>query len=137
MAFLSLCQHIWDVWLRDNRYEAKKSISQYPSFDNVIQAVGIIEASTDWYSDLAIDERRGGTGRKNFVTLLGTLFFKTLIEDKAMSNPGHNGFSVDLDDLTRSSFNSFLKECADYMETYTILLIQANLKIKGRDGNIT
>jgi hypothetical protein len=117
LAFLSLCQHIWDVWLRDNRYEEGKSTTDLPEFDNVIQTIGIIEASNDWYNELAIDER-GGRDRKKFVTLLGTIFFKTLIEDKAMSNPGHNGFSVDLSDLTNSTFSPFLKECSDYGDLY-------------------
>src|SRR5687768_16628317 len=35
-----------------------------------------------------------------------------------MSNPGHNGFSVDLTELTNSPFSSFLKECSDYGDLY-------------------
>jgi len=116
LAFLSLCQCIWDVWLRDNRFETSVS-NKIPSIHEAIQSIGIIEASTDWYSELAVDER-GGRYRKNFITLLGTYFFKTLMEDRAMSNPGHNGFSVDLTDLTNSSFASFLKECSDYGDLY-------------------
>jgi hypothetical protein len=117
LALLSLCQHIWDVWLRDNRYENRKSIYDLPIFDSIIQSIGIIEASNDWYNELANDER-GGRNRKKFVTLLGTIFFKTLIEDKSMSNPGHNGFSVDLADLSNSDYNSFLKDCSDYGDLY-------------------
>src|SRR5688572_7921360 len=88
-----------------------------PVFDGTIQSIGIIEASNDWHNELANDER-GGRNRKKFVSLLGTIFFKTLIEDKAMSNPGHNGFSVDLTELTNSPFSSFLKECSDYGDLY-------------------
>lgn len=118
LAFLSLCQHIWDVWLRDNRYEEDEvEESTLPALDNVIQSIGILEASTDWYNELAIDER-GGKNRKKFVAFLGTIFFKTLIEDRAMSNPGHNGISLDLEELENSNLNIFLRECTDYGDLY-------------------
>lgn len=117
LAFLSNCQHIWDVWLRDTRH-LEKTAHKVPSFDGLIQSIGLIESSTDWYNELALDER-GGKIRKKLISFLGVLFFKTLIEDKAMSNPGNNGFSVDLEELeNHPKLARFLKECVDYGDLY-------------------
>ena len=117
LSLLSILQHIWDVWLRDSRHVEKKS-SKLPQFDHVVQSVGILEASIDWYNELAMDER-GGKDRKKLVTYLGVHFFKTLIEDKPMSNPGHNGFSVDLEFLeAQPLIATFLRECVDYGDLY-------------------
>ncbi|ASU32517.1 hypothetical protein MuYL_0614 [Mucilaginibacter xinganensis] len=117
LTYLSIFQHIWDVWLRDSRHLERKS-NKVPVFDGIVQSVGIIEASTDWYHELAIDER-GGKNRKKLISHLGVQFFKTLIEDKPMSNPGHNGFSIDLEQIENNpKLASFLRECVDYGDLY-------------------
>ncbi len=117
LTLLSILQHIWDVWLRDSR-DRGTDMKSIPTFDDVVQSAGIIEASTDWYNELALDER-GGKNRKKLITFLGVQFFKTLIEDKAMSNPGNNGFSLDLEHTeNKMILANFLKECVDYGDLY-------------------
>ena len=113
LAFLSLCQHIWDVYLRDKRNIEVDSDNKLPQIDYVIQSLGIKEASDDWFDD--ISNEKGGKERKLFITFLGRHFNKTLSDDKAMSYPGRNGFSLTIEDFEKSKLvNEFLKDATDY-----------------------
>jgi hypothetical protein len=111
LAFLSLCQQIWEVWMRDskNLYEN----GSLPKLDEVIQTLGILEASVKWYEN--ISNEKGGGDRKLFTTYLGTKFYRTLTQDLKMSYPGQNGFSLVERDLKKYTYiDGFLKEASDY-----------------------
>jgi hypothetical protein len=112
LIFLSICQHIWDVWIRDTR---KKSINmeQPPHIDGEIQSIGILEASTHWYEK--ISERPGGKERKDFIGNLGSFLYKSMTEDKNMSYPGGNGFSLRLKELNKNEdMKRFLEESENF-----------------------
>jgi hypothetical protein len=116
LIFLSLCQHIWDVWIRDNRNREEFSMD-LPQIDSVLQSVGIRETSIDWFED--IGDEKGGKERKLFISYIGRLFNKTMVEDKPMSYPGANGFSVTLEDLEKYEVvYEFLKDASDYGDLY-------------------
>lgn len=116
LAFLQLCRSIWDVWIRDTTNEQDKNLKA--SFiDTEIQSIGAIEASNSWYENISLE--KGGKQRKMFINFLGSHFYKTLVEDLAMSNPGHNGFSLDVDVLEKKPrIKSFLNEATDYGDLY-------------------
>jgi hypothetical protein len=112
LVFVSLCQHIWSVWLRTVRAD-RGSIRALPTIDDAIQAVGIQEASTHWYAKLA--EESGGTSRQRFASIIGADLERKLYNDDALSYPGRNGFSLSLGDLEHDSdLKNFLNECVDY-----------------------
>lgn len=117
LIFLSLCQHIWDVWIRDKRNERADDPLNLPELDSVIQSAGIRETSSDWHED--ISNEKGGKERKEFINYIGALFYKTLVEDKAMSYPGHNGFSISIEELeSNNTLNNFINGACDYGDLY-------------------
>lgn len=115
LAFLILCRNIWDVWIRDS--SDKTTINNLELIDPLIQSVGIFEASNSWFQNLSLE--MGGKKRKLFISFLGAHFYKTLVEDEAMSNPGHNGFSLDIQELEKNSFvQNFLNDATDFGDLY-------------------
>lgn len=113
LAFLSLCQHIWDAWLRDMRDE-RIDKDALPKISRSVQSIGIQEASQEWFEKIARAEH-GDYTRQRFVRFLGELFYKKLIDDIAMSNPGHNGFSLRVADLdVEPVIENYLKTLEDY-----------------------
>lgn len=116
LIFLDICKHIWDVWIRDTRNEVIDA-SVLPKIDEVIQTAGIREASNDWYD--AVGKVKGGKGRKVFIDYLGTKFFKTLVDDKAMSYPGWNGFSLTVADFEKNvTIYNFITDACNYGDLY-------------------
>lgn len=117
LIFLSLCQHIWDVWIRDNRNRGEENPMPLPHFDYVIQSAGVRETSSDWYDD--ISDEKGGKERKLFISYAGTNFYNRLVTDRAMSNPGHNGFSITINDWEKNpKIMKFLNDATDYGDLY-------------------
>ena len=119
LVFLSMCRHIWDVWIRDKRNESIDAENLLPEIDAVIQSVGIRETSSDWFED--ISNEKGGKERKMFINYLGAFFYKTLVEDKAMSYPGQNGFSLTIEDLSKKpEISDFIADACDYGDLYEV-----------------
>lgn len=115
LIFLFLLQHVWDAWLRDKR-GLVDGVFDFPVSDDV-QSQGIMEASIEWLSKQI--EGSNALQRKTFVDTLGEHFYKSLIEDKAMSYPGANGISVAVADLDSSlEINRFLREAASYGDIF-------------------
>jgi hypothetical protein len=117
--FLTICDEIWDAFLRSERGERRTSPT-HPVRDGIpweLQAVGIFSASEQWYEK--ITEQRGGNDRQRFVNVLGRHFRSWLYEDSPMSYPGSNGFSLTNDDLGRHpALQRFLNEAVAYGELY-------------------
>lgn len=117
LVFLFLCQHIWDAWLRDTRGEEGISDSTLPDINVVVQSQGILEASEEWLKK----QPEGGdaTNRRRFLATIGQYFYRRLTDDKAMSYPGLNGFSVNTEELEESTdVFGFLKTCVGYGDLY-------------------
>jgi hypothetical protein len=89
-----------------------------------VQAAGIQAASAYWYEK--IPERPKGNDRQRFIDILGRLFQTRLYGDKAMSNPGHNGFSLpkeELEERTPGTWTPairFLNEAVLHSDLYEI-----------------
>lgn len=117
LVFLFLCQHIWDAWLRDTRTEAVVSDVILPCIDFPVQSQGIREASEEWARK--VKEGVSAKKRGQFLQTLGQLFYRTLTDDLAMSNPGSNGFSLSLEELDSTpEVRTFLQLCAEYGDLY-------------------
>lgn len=98
LNFITLCRHIWQAWLRsDAQIDSGRRL---PKIDRLSQATGIYDASRSWFEKV-IPQGFNGHSRQANVRVLGEWFAKRMLTDKAMSNPGHNGFS-----LTREDFES-------------------------------
>jgi hypothetical protein len=116
LVFVSLCQHIWSAWLRTvrDRLEEERIL---PEINELVQAVGIHEASTHWFQK--ITEDAGGDSRQRFVRYLGTILEKQLFEDLSLSYPGNNGFSLTYEELDNDSgVKSFLNDAVAYGDLF-------------------
>jgi hypothetical protein len=114
LAFLNLCQQIWEVWMREDvTPDFDNTIKEIPSISAQIQTLGILQASSIWFKKLS--NALGGKERRQFILLLGTSFHRWLLEDKSMSYPGHNGFSLEIQEQEKNSkIDRFLKEASDF-----------------------
>ena len=95
-AFLLICAEIWDE-------AAKRGTDPIERMQIAVEAqsAGIYRASEQW-RNRDRNEQFGGSGRFDVVTRLGAAIHNALVEDKAMSNPGHSGFSLRENDLLAS-----------------------------------
>lgn len=116
LVFLFLLQHIWDAWLRDKR-SAEDGEFKFPIEDDV-QSQGVLEASIEWRTKQI--EGPNALRRKGFVDALGEHFYVSLIDDKSMSYPGANGFSLSNSELDqRSDLSAILSEAAGFGDLYS------------------
>ncbi len=111
LVFLSLNQFIWSEYLRSNNSYEGGSGKSIPAS---VQDMGIQETSAYWFRKVKADPN-GGSDRHRFVNVLGSLFRSKLREDKKMSYPGTNGFSLSESVLDENSaVADFLDKCVAY-----------------------
>jgi len=119
--FLSICHEIWDAFLRAERRKPRE-VQRDPVVDGIhpdIQAVGVRTASRYWYEK--ITEQPKGDDRQRFINILGADFRAWLLDDESMSYPGHNGFSLALDELNEHpELSRFLDEAVSYGDMYAV-----------------
>ncbi len=137
LAFLGLCHGVWNQFLKMEQAKDKKDRHTNPlagePIDRKLQAVGIQEASKVWYDKLA-EHKPGGDIRQRFIGKLGNYLRRSLREDKKMSWPGGNGFSLELSVLVDEALpnreaSGFLKQCVDWGA-----LVEADHKTKEKSG---
>jgi hypothetical protein len=116
LAFVDVCQYIWAAWLRSfpERDAPRPPARKLPSrIDHEVQNEGIQLASAHWYRKIRGEQR--GDSRRRFVRNVGYQFRTLLRDDKKMTYPGYNGFSVPLHELDEDTeIASFLKEAAAF-----------------------
>lgn len=112
LIFLNLCQEIWEVWMRDSSGSESDQL-KVRKIDPAIQTLGILQASTGWFNK--ISSVIGGKERRLFIRNVGVHLQRMLLEDKSMSYPGRNGFSL-LEEQQEQDIllNRFLGEASDY-----------------------
>ncbi|WP_411827520.1 hypothetical protein [Luteolibacter sp. AS25] len=123
LAFLGICHGIWNQFLKME--QGKKVLGERQSnpligesIDKKYQALGIQEASKVWYNKLS-EHKPSGDIRQRFIEKLGTYLRRSLREDKRMSYPGGNGFSLEVNVLELDAPEnrvawSFLKQCVGW-----------------------
>ena len=111
LVFLSICQFIWAEYLRSN--EGYDDI--LPQIHNhTVQDLGIQEASRYWFNKVRADPH-GGDERYRFISVMMEEFRNGLRDDKSMSYPGENGFSLsDRDMESHKNAATFLHLCTCY-----------------------
>lgn len=113
LTFLSLCQFVWDAWLQIGNGNPERKI-RLEEIEQNVQAVGIFKASEYWFKKIS-QETGSSSDRLRFIRHIGDAFGASLLADRKMSNPGHNGFSVADDDLEKiADVKGFLEELSDY-----------------------
>jgi hypothetical protein len=101
LVFGSICQHIWDAWIRNHRPSSAATPGVAPTnIETSLQEEGIRRASAIWRGKIL--ETPGGHGRQRFIDHLGKMFHKGLVSDGQMSYPGANGFALSARDLAGS-----------------------------------
>ncbi|NMM28831.1 MAG: hypothetical protein HHJ12_16455 [Glaciimonas sp.] len=109
--FLSICQFIWAEHLRSG-VSPSSDLPQILS--PVLQDLGIQQASEYWYRKLRADPN-GGDDRYRFINVLAFELRAKMRDDKRMSYPGANGFSLSDSDLgSDPNIDIFLDLCAAY-----------------------
>jgi hypothetical protein len=120
LVFVGICQSIWAAWVRATRgREDMQAIAiEVPAVEASIQAIGIHEASTQQYNK--IEQKTGDSKkRQRFIEFLGRYFRQRMIHDRRLSYPGHNGFSLELDDLNSDEpIQVFLTDAVDYGDLF-------------------
>ena len=92
-AFLLLCGEIWDMSTK----MGANPLAHYP-IDHHLQTEGVFIASKKWL-ERDRNEYIGGRRRYDVLSRLGPAIHDALIGDRAISNPGHSGFSLQESDL--------------------------------------
>ncbi|MGR3173020.1 MAG: ORC-CDC6 family AAA ATPase [Candidatus Scalindua sp.] len=136
--FLSICYEIWEMFLRteSRKIDVKRvdPINSEEHVDNLIQSTSIYNASYVWYKK--ITEQPDGDDRQRFVDFLGSQCKKWLNNDKSMSYPGRNGFSVSSELFQEfeecQELRNFLNDSVDYGDLYDMLHTTKKTDRKGR-----
>ncbi|MBV5269852.1 MAG: hypothetical protein JZU55_08080, partial [Afipia sp.] len=117
LIFVSICQHIWNAWIRAVRPDISSLDRKVPQIGDGIQAVGVHEASTHWHRK--VTEQDGGSSRQRFLTIVARNLEKRLLRDLPLSYPGNNGFSVQTDELSGDQeVNAFLEQSASFGDLF-------------------
>jgi len=112
LVYASIAKSIWAAWLRTAEQRPNDADLRVPSFDARVQAAGIEEASLDWFRKVA-EKPRGGT-RKKFIDIVARRLVTQMLDDRAMSYPGHYGFSLADDEVEREpKVKKWLREASD------------------------
>lgn len=111
LVFLSICQLVWAEYLRSG-VDLSDSVPKIHS--PIIQDLGIQQASEYWYRKLRADPN-GGDDRHRFISVLAVDLRSGMRDDKRMSYPGANGFSLaDRDLESDPEVAVFLDLCTAY-----------------------
>lgn len=110
LVFLSICQFVWAEFLRSSEeFDSKLPKSISPD----IQDMGIQEASAYWFRKVKADQH--GTDRHRFANVLGHELRTQMRDDRRMSYPGANGFSLPEKELeANKEVSNFLDNCVSY-----------------------
>ncbi|MDT3776693.1 hypothetical protein PJI16_03855 [Nitrospira sp. MA-1] len=111
LVFLSVCREIWDS---SERAKAKhKSLEEKISPEIQTQAIRLV-------SEMWLKKQNawpGGARRRDFIERLGIGIKSSILEDKGLVYPGHNGFSL-LEEEIRSpegeEVRRFLEDATDF-----------------------
>ncbi|MDU0342989.1 ORC-CDC6 family AAA ATPase [Bosea rubneri] len=111
LVFLSICQIIWDMAVQSNNLS-----DDTPAFpiDRRWQTVAIHKASEYWVGKI-LQEFGNSGDRHKLIRYFGQMFSRSLLDDRRMSNPGHNGFSTKDSDLEKfSKVKCILDEAGEF-----------------------
>jgi hypothetical protein len=126
-SFIHISHEIWDQYLKEETLRGDSTfvspVLRTEPIPRTTQAVGIQAASAVWHRKLA--EQPGGDIRRRFIDALGKVLRRHMREDRRMSYPGGNGFSLPVGDLLKPispnrEVYSFLNEAVGYGDLYEV-----------------
>lgn len=117
LVFIFICRQIWDVAIRSGSSDLQDHEQVQIDFET--QATGIYDTSRSW-AEKQIPRGMRGDERFRLVQTLGAHFRRTLIGDRAMSNPGMNGISLTLEELDN---NDDLKKLLEFSSDFGDLVV--------------
>ena len=127
LAFMTICRAIWAAWLRSTP-DAELQKTNLPVISLDKQVIGIYEASRIWAEKLR--EGADGDRRHAFINSLGAWLSTSIRNDRALSYPGHTGFSIFRKDFEKAlPVTHLLKSCRDQGD-----LIESEHTTKSTDG---
>ncbi len=97
LVFTSICQFIWNCWIKDLVAKNKEPASETP-IGWTLQNDGINQASREWRNKVR-DEGLLGTDLAAFIDQMANWLRKGMLDDEKMSYPGGNGISLADQDL--------------------------------------
>lgn len=111
LAFMTICRSIWGAWLRYTPDDELRKV-HLPRISIDQQVIGIHDASRLWADKLK--EGTGGDQRFKFINSVGSWISFRIRSDKALSYPGHTGFSLDrIEFETKCPIVHIIKSCRD------------------------
>lgn len=126
LVFLSLCQRMWSI---SSSSKDQRSSDVLSEVDPIQQSVAIYDASEHWFRKI-LNETGMSLQRHRFVSRVGSLFYKMLYDDSALSYPGRNGFSLSDAELAAApEVRTFLSQLSDYGN-----LLESPHRTKEKDG---
>jgi hypothetical protein len=114
LIFLNICREIWRIWHQALRVKDKLEIDfdNKPIISTKYQSAGIYAASSLWYNKVIA--RTKGDSRKKLLDKIAKMLSTKLKEDKKMSYPGSNGFSLAVSDYEGSEVKDTLMKAVRY-----------------------
>lgn len=120
LRFITICRVTWDYWQRltDGLHSSEGQHRSIVPTD--IQSKAIFEASRKVNEALARQPGQpAGDVRRRFLNEIASWLRAGLLDDRSMSNPGQNGFSLRVSDLESSSgLRQLIEEAVGWGDLY-------------------
>jgi hypothetical protein len=125
-AFLLLCSELWDVAAKLGLRPLQETLPPQ------VQAEGVYAASGKW-RERDRNEYVGGRHRYEVLSRLGPAIHEAVVGDLAISNPGHSGFSLREDEMSRDERAKKVRAFLESAVSWTIFEERAHTP-KSREG---
>ncbi len=120
LRFITICRITWDYWQRltDGSLPPQNAPKQIVPVE--IQTRAIAEASRKVHEALMRQPGQpAGDVRSRFLNKIASWLRSNLLDDKAMSNPGQNGFSLRVSDLNQhEALRQLIEESVGWGDLY-------------------
>jgi hypothetical protein len=119
LRFITICRVTWDYWQRlSDDSPTDHAATSIVSSD--IQSRAIFEASRKVHEALTRQPGQpAGDVRSWFLNEIASWLRSRLLDDKAMSNPGHNGFSLRVSELNKHpELQQLIEEAVGWGDLY-------------------
>lgn len=120
LRFITICRETWDYWQRLTDDPLQVADAKKAIVPSDIQSRAIAEASRKVYEALKRQPGQpAGDVRIRFLDQVASWLRIQLLEDKSMSNPGKNGFSLRLSDLKEhTGLRQLIEEAVGWGDLY-------------------
>ena len=120
LRFITICRVTWDYWQRLTDGSNSPQGERKSIVPKAIQSRAILEASRKVHEALMRQPGQpAGDVRSRFLNEIASWLRSRLLDDKAMSNPGQNGFSLRASDLeAHAGLRQLIEEAVGWGDLY-------------------